>query len=252
MPGYNYVGRTPANSQDLMTKLGVVTQVNSATPNQTSAASDVTNVAALKAGKSYVDTQAATFASVAYYQAQDALNLPLSDIAVAGGVATLDATGKIPMSQIPPVGTGYVLGPFGPTQGYAVSTGSTPVKVCDWDIGIQSVVFEPWVFCSILAGASNMGRPMIEVGISNGTTTLYSEQAIIGRGVGRTFWNDQQVINVMPVPLVNGQTGPDPTIYTATYHVFCSAWLSDTQNETVTVEDQAVLSGAVFLVRTQL
>ena len=250
--GYNYVGRVPANSQDLVTKLAVLNLVNSATPSQISAASDVTTAAALKAGRAYVDTQAATFASRAYYQSQDALNLPLSKVGQPGGGASLDATGKIPMSQIPPVGAGYVLGPFGPTTGYAVSTGSTPVKVCDWDIGIQSLTFEPWVFCSILAEASNMGRPVIEVGISNGATTLYSEQVIIGRGVGRTFWNDAQVINVMPVPANNGQTGPDPTVYVSTYHVFCSAWLHDTQGETVAVEDQGVLSGAVFLVRTQL
>ena len=74
---------------------------------------------------------------------------------------------------------------------------------------MQDLVFEPQVWCTILANATNMGRPVIEVGISNGSTSLYSAQTIIARGVGRSFWNDGQAITVQPVPATAGHAGPD-------------------------------------------
>jgi hypothetical protein len=225
--------------------------IAAATPSQTSATSNVNTAAGLKAGKSYVDTLTATFATRSYYHAQDALNIPLSNVGQLGGVAALDSTGKIPLAQVPAVGAGYILGPFGPTTGYTASTGSTPVKIADWAIGIQSLTFEPWVFCTILAGATNMGRPVVEVGISNGSTSTYADQVIVARGVGRTFWNDGQVVNVMPVPASAGHSGADPTVYTTTYDIFLSAWLWDSQDQTVSVASNSILSGAVYLIRTQ-
>jgi hypothetical protein len=246
------VGRTPANPQDVVTKLTVANMIAAASPSTVSVNTEINSAAALKAGKPYVDTQNATFESPAYVSAQDALNVPLASVGHLGGVASLDATGKIPLAQVPAVGTGYVLGPYGPTAGYEATTGATPVKIADWDIGVAALTFEPVVYCTILAGAINMGRPVIEIGISNGSTSVYADQTIIARGMGRSYWNDGQVINVRPIPANDalGHSGADPTVYIPTYYVFCSAWLWDAAGETVTVAAGSVLSGAVYLWRT--
>lgn len=250
MSGKNYVGRTPVNSQDVVTKLVASNLVDAATPSQVSAASDVLTAASLKASKTYVDTQAATFKPPTYFQTQDALNVSVASRGAAGGVAALDSHSKIPLAQVPPVGAGFVLGPFGPTAGFSAETDATPVRIADWAIGVQSITFEPQVYCTILAGAQNMGRPVIEVGISDGTTTDYEDQVIVARGLGRTAFNDGQVINVMTIPAEDGHSGDDHTIYTPTYDIFMSAWLYDSQDQTVSVADGSILSGAVYLWRT--
>lgn len=253
MSGRNIVGATPTNPQDVATKLTVANLIAAASPNTVSVNSEINTASALKAGKAYVDTQASTFETPAYYTAQDALNVPLAKIGQLGGVAALDASGQIPLEQVPAVGAGYVLGPFGPTSGYAATTGSTPVRIADWNLGVQSLTFEPLVYCTILAAAANMGRPVIEVGISNGSTVNYSDQTIIARGYGRSYWNDGQVVNVRPIPANDGlsHSGADPTVYTPLYNVFCSAWLWDAMGETVSVSSGSMLSGALYLWRTQ-
>ena len=250
MTGHNYVGATPTSPEDLATKLRISQLVAAADPNQVSATTDVNTAAALKAAKAYVDTQAAAYATPSYMTTRDALNVPLTAKGQLNGVATLGADGKILPSQIPAVGAGWVLGPYGPTSGTSAITDSTPVRIADWDIGIQSITFEPWVFCTIVAGATNMGRPVIEVGISDGTTTDYGDQTIVARGYGRSFYNDGQVVNVMPLPISSPHSGDDSTVFTPTYDIFLSAWLYDSQDQTVSVADGSILSGAVFLIRT--
>lgn len=254
MSGLHEVGRTPANPQDVATKLTVANLIAAASPNMTSMQTEVNSAAALKAGKAYVDTQASTFETASYYHAQDALNVPIASIGQLGGVASLDpVTGQIPLAQVPAVGAGYVLGPFGPTDGFTATTNNTPAKFADWNLGVLGLTFEPLVYCTILCGASNMGRPVVEVGISNGSTTTYAAQTIIARGVGRSYWNDGQVVNVRPIPANDnlGHSGADPTVYTPLYNVFMTAWLWDANNETVSVASGSMLSGAAYFWRTQ-
>jgi hypothetical protein len=250
MSGLNYVGATPAGSQDEVTKLAMAGLLAAATPSQGSAATDVNNAAALMASKTYIDTQAANYETPSYYQTQDALNIALTKIGVAGGVAALDATTKIPLVQLPSVGAGYIKGPFGPTAGFAVTgTTSTPQKIADWNIGVQSLTFMPWVMCSIMVQSlTPLARPVVEIRMSNGSA-VYASQTFIARGLGRSLYTSAQSVAVVSAPTVTGATGPG-TAYSPTYNIWLSAWLYDANNAGVEAAQNSVTSGAVYLVRT--
>jgi hypothetical protein len=247
--GLKYVGAAPTNPLDITTKLAVTTLIGATPPTQVSAASQVTSAAALKASKAYVDTQAAAYTSPAYVAAQDALNIPASSVGQPNGVAALDSGTHIPLTQVPSVGAGYLLGPFGVTAVNSGSTGSTPLKIADWDIGPQPLIFMPMVFCAILAQSlAQNSRPIIEVRMSNGAAT-YSAQTLVARGAGRDMFTDWQTVSVLSSPAVAGQAGPGAG-YPPTYNTWLSAWLFDAAGNPVQIAlDSSVVSGAVYLLK---
>jgi hypothetical protein len=163
-------------------------------------------------------------------------------------VAPLNGSGVIPSTYVPSLGQGYVLGPFGTTALYAGTTGATPLKIADWNIGAQGINFQPMVFMNLLASAANGGRPVVDVRISQGAAT-YSASTLIARGVGRNCWSDTQAITVIPFPASAGHTGVAGSGYGPNYNTWLSAWLWDYNAQGVTVAQSNIFSGAAFLIR---
>jgi len=241
----NYVGPSPQNGTDLANRLQAETVLTSGPVSQISAASDVDDAAATKASKTYIDTQDQTFELPAYYQSQDALNIPLSTVGQPNGVASLNASGKVPLAQFPPLGAGYLLGPFGPTSVTGGSTGTTPVLIANFAIGVQNIAFQPWVFATVLATPASYGRPVIEAAISDGSAS-YAGQTIVARGVGRSNFNDLQAVAVSPCPAGPGMS---PTPYASTTNIVISLWLRDLNGQTSTVASTGIPSAGVYLLR---
>lgn len=262
MSALSYVGKVPTDAQGVATKLRASQLVAAANPSQVSAQTEINTQVALKAAKAYVDGQASLYTTPTYFQAQDQLNIPQAAVGAVNkvngtptalpnsayyGAAALDSTGKIPLAQVSPVGAGYVLGPFGPTAGFNGSTTTTPFKIADWNIGIQSVTFIPMVFCALLA-QSAMGKPIVEIRMSNGSAP-YASQTLVARGEGRSCYQSPQVISACSVPGVNGATGPG-TANPPTMNIWLSAWIYDALGQTVTVANNSIVSAPVFLMRT--
>ena len=255
MTSRRYAGAAPVNPGDIVTRLTMQNLIGAATPNQISAASDVQTAAALKAAKTYVDTQDAQFVSPSYYQSQDALNIPNTARGVAlgaaltgstFGVASLDSGSHIPIGQFPAIGSGFIVGPYGPTSTAAGSATTTPVKIADWNIGPQATSFQPFVFAAVMATPNSYGRPVVEIRISDGQKA-YSFQTLVASGFGRSNYNDEQCIDVWPAPGNPGQTGG--TSFAPTTNTWLSAWLYDPTGNGVSVASNSIVSGAVFLLR---
>ena len=263
MAGINYVGRTPSGATDIATRIAQANIVGAATPGQVSAQTEINTDVALKGAKTYIDTQASQFTTPSYYEAQDLLNLPNSavgevyevltvDTALPNstyyGAASLDSTTKIPIAQVSPVGAGYVKGAFGPTAGIEASTTTTPAKVADWDIGVQSVTCVLICFVDIMV-TSTMGKPVLDIMVSNGEAA-YLAQTLVARGLGRTCWQDEQVLSADSFPGTNGATGPVGLTLAANTNIWVSAWIYDALGQTVSTASDSVVNGAVYLMRT--
>jgi hypothetical protein len=201
------------------------------------------------ASKSYIDTQDGTFAQPNYYQNQDALNVPLTAVGQPNGVASLDSSGKVPLAQMPALGAGYLLGPFGPTTAVTRRVAgvgpAAALDLCDFAIGVQNITFQPLVFVTVNASTVTGGRTVIEARMSSGTAP-YASQTRIARGMGRTNYTDPQSIAVIPCPAATGAT---PSSFAKTYNIFISLWIYDLYQSS-TVETTGVVSASVYLLRT--
>jgi hypothetical protein len=252
--------------------LATTTIIDAITPNQESVQAQITAlVTGTYATLVSVNSLNATFALPSYYEAQDLLNVPNSaqgtigstptELGTSGyyGVASLDATTHIPATQIPALGAGYIMGPFGTTAQSAASTGTTPVKIADWGpSGLQpaNVAFKPLTYMTVLVDGV-MAHPVIDVFITNATTapTVYgSAGTLIARGEGRSLYNDYAVVNVGPVP---DTTGESPTLYPTTYNVWVTAWLYDVESynsgiDSVSMQSGGIASAALYLLRGSL
>jgi LysM repeat protein len=175
----------------------------------------------------------------------------LINIPTITGIAPLNQGGVIPATFIPSLGTGYCLGPFGPTATFnPTGVGAGPVKIADWAIGIQLMPFQPVVFMSLLAGAVTGGRPVVEVRISAGQKS-YSNQTLVARGTGRSSWNDLNAITVLPTPAAPGHSGVAGTGFAANYNIWMTAWLYDVNNQGVSVNSQNIATAGAYLIRYQ-
>jgi len=268
MAGLKYVGADYGkddNTNDLLTKGDVDAAFANASVSQTAVKSVINTAVANMASQSAVNLALSAYIESNYLANAVENLIPLADVGIAEGVvplnlsglgvAPLDSTGVIPAQFVPSLGAGYCLGPFGPTQTTSVTAGAQPVKICDWGINWGSAVgpgfaFQPLVFMSLLAGAINGGRPVIEVRMSDGLDT-YADQTLIARGVGRSCWNDLQTINVLSAPAGSGHTGVAGTGYPATYSAWLSAWLYDANAQTVTVDTGNIVNAGVFFIRYQ-
>lgn len=263
MSGMSYVGRAPATGTDVVTRIAEANVVAAASPGQVSAQTEINSLVALKAARAYVDTQASNYASPSYYQTRDLLNIPQAAVGAVNevqdvvtvlpsssyyGAASLDSTGKIPLPQVSPVGAGYALGPFGPTAGFDGSTTSTPFKVADWNIGVQSLTFVAMVTCTVMM-ASTMGKPVLEVRISNGQA-VYGSQTLVARGVGRTCYSTPQAVSAWAYPGASGAHGPSGLTLPPNTNIWLSAWIYDALGQTVSAAPESVVNGAVTLIRT--
>jgi hypothetical protein len=251
--GLKYVGSdyvSDNNSNDLLTKLDVDTAFANAAVSQTVVASAVTTAVGNMASQTSVNNALSAFIQPGYVTNVEATLIPLTEVGALGGIAPLNSSGVIPSQFVPSLGSGYCLGPFGPTAVTSVTAGAQPVKFADWSIGVQNISFQPLVFMSVLAGAVNGGRPVIEVRISSGVAT-YANQTLVARGVGRSCWNDAQTINVLPAPASAGHTGVAGTGYPTTYNTWLSAWLYDANAQQVSISTGNVANAGAYLIRNQ-
>lgn len=172
--------------------------------------------------------------------------IPTSMVGAPGGPAPLGETGVIPNQYIPSLGAGYCSGPWGPTATQSGSTGAVPVKIADWNIGPPGTPFVPIVFMTIMASATNGGRPVIEVRMSSGQQG-YANQTLVARGVGRNNWNDLQSITVLPASATTGSAGGSGQ--SPTYNLWLSAWLYDANSQNVSVQTEGIVGTAAYLIR---
>lgn len=308
-----------APGPDLITKNSIATLTASTTPNQASVIAQLNNmvqggsqtpIADPYAPLSWISAQYAalapsaggvSFGSSSYpvtgtYQATDAACVPATVLGVRNvvngvysplakpanayyGVASLNASGQIPVAQLPPSGAGYLIGPYGPT---AIATslpstiGATPVRIADWAIGAADVAFQPWMF-AVVACTANMGLPVLELTMSDvaptGTPPPYpadnpSPPGIrIGLGLGRSMFNGLHAVTAVssgnelgqtPTTVQQGQTSTSapPGSFPAGYNVWVTAWLydayaSDLSGSSVSMTlPGGFISGALYLLRT--
>lgn len=263
MSGLVNVGRPSATTTDIVTKLDVDNDFANASVSQGAVTAQVTTAIAGCASATAVNNALAVFAQSAYYVSQDALLVPRTSVgapsvaanptasppvAAVTGVASLDGSGKIPPAQVPTLGSGYMSGPWGPTATFSANTVSLPVKIADWNIGAAGISFQPMVFMSVLAKATNYGRPVIEVWINSGPAG-YGVGTLVARGMGRNFWNDFMTVNVVPVPNNTSQLGG--TGYATSYTTWLTAWLIDANSQGVSVVSTNICNAGAFLMRTR-
>jgi hypothetical protein len=246
----NYVGPipTPGEGADVMNILNGTSLLTSGPVNETQASSAVATAAGGYATTVQTNNTCQGYALPSYYQTQDALYMPNAALGQPNGVATLNTASPptIPLTQCPSLGAGYIFGPFGPTATATGSTGSSPLKIADFNIGVQSVsTFQPMVYMSVLA-LSASGLPVLEVRISNGQAA-YGSQTLVAMGVGRQGYSDPQTVLAIPVAATTGQTPSGLT--GGTYNIWLSAWLYDGAAQTVTISTGGIVSAGAFFMR---
>jgi hypothetical protein len=266
-----YVGPTPVNPDDMVNRKQAQTILNSAPVNRAGVSSQIhTTATTTYAPKTYIDTQDAQYALPSYYQTQDQYNIPLtvmdslnldfngvptpltmpqgSVVPPAYGVATLDASGLVPLSEIPSIGAGYLLGPYGPstsvTGQVAGATYEAALDFMDFKIGVPYFPFQPLVFVSAIVQSAPGGRPVIEARMSNGQAH-YVNQDLIARGVGRSNFIDPQALGMIPSP---NNPGAPAGAYPSTYNIFISLYIYD-MYQSATITTTGIASAGVYLLR---
>jgi len=262
MSGLSYVGATATNPKDIVNRGKLTALLAAITPNQATVS---TQINALVAGanptyatKAYVDSQDATFALPSYYHAQDLLNIPTAVVgttvedAITGdyhGVASLDASTKIPAAMLPTVGAGFLLGPWGTTSTATGSTAGTPMRIADWNLGLHNVQFQPWMFLLAFVTGTN-AHPIIEIRMADATTPpIYDDMTLVAQGMGRSYYNDYHPVAVIPAPDATSET---PSLHDGTtYNIWLTAWLYDLNASSVSISTGGIASAAAFLWRGQ-
>lgn len=239
MARLSYVGAAPSTNNDIVNRAQAREVLNSGAINRTTVQSQITDYALTRAVKSYVDTQDATYVLPSYVATRDALNLPVSKVGQPDGVAFLDAgTGKVPLSQMPAMGGGYLLAAYGPTEVFGVTAGGSPVRLANYNIGATGQEFYPMMFGTVLAKSADLGRTVIEARISAGSDT-YLNSDLLARGMGRTPYAE-----IQPIALVPTQKH---TPISPSYNTWISLWAYDLSQSTVVSSDGAVAVGAYLL-----
>ena len=249
--GLEYVGPVPADPTDVVTgnKLGAI--LGALTPNRTTVSSQViAQIDTTYASKALVDETHSAFVAPSYYQAQDKLNLAPAQVGAPGGVAGLDASGKVPLPQMPNLGEGYIRGPWGPTTLLTGATDDTPLYIADWQIGEAYLSFRPMLFVLCFIAGTMGSQPVIEIWCNDTDTQPTYTQAQAGtlvcRGVGRYGYSDYHTVACWPTPDTPGEP---PSLLPPSYKVWLSAWLYDLSGQGVTIEQGGVTTGAAFLMR---
>jgi hypothetical protein len=259
-----YVGAAPAAVRDTQNRAQTETQLGSGVTRSYVTQRAANIAAGLVAGApgpyaslSYVDLADQGFALPSYYQSQDLLNVPLSSVGAASGVAALDSGGKIPLAQLPNLGYSTLIGPYGCTNTYTGTTsGTTPMKIADWTIGVGAPVGPLLVFMAVLVKTNWYGRPIIEVRAGDPTQTTYASQTLVAQGIGRFPWVDYHTVNVMPAWATLGAT-PNLTPsapFTPGTDLRLTAWMFDWGNiptATHTLDANMIIAASAWAMRSK-
>lgn len=251
MAGLSYVGKSPATTRDVETRLHTEGVLQSGI-SRGYVDGRVTDLAASRATKVYVDEQDSEFAETSYYPAQDLLLVPNAAKGAASGVASLDGSAKVPTAQIPVLGAGILRGPYGPDQYFGGTTGTTPLKIAQWNPAVLGYTGQLLVWLNVSAQSID-GRPVIEVRAGNSTQTTYAAQTLIAQGVGREHFNDYQMITVVPVTALDGegQDGVQDATPGST-NLLVNVWMYDDAGGQVTTAIGLMPTAALFIARTAL
>lgn len=163
MTSLKYVGPAATQATNPVTKLEVDTAleqgVNMAYVNQ-----KVSDEVALRASKTYVDSADSAFASTTYMNNQDDLLIPTSSKGLSNGVASLDSSGRVPLSQLPSGGAGFWKGPYFPNGRYNPNvTSSTPGKLFEFNLPAPGFWWRPVVFGNVIVQNDASSRGDVEV-----------------------------------------------------------------------------------------
>ena len=286
--GADYANDTANDPNDVVTKLDVDNEFSSATVSQSVVQAQINAAAATYSTETSVLAALDGYAQAPFLATEEAGLIPAtavpqvapwsntSDMAafqanvailnqvpnqpnLYGGIAPLDDTGKIPSQYVPSLGIGYCQGPYGPTATATQTAVSKPLKIADWAIGAPQIPFQPMVFMTLLASAVLGGRPLVQVVLSSGgPPAIPSQGVLVAQGIGRSQWNDPngQVVNVIPIPGAAGHSGLTTSSggspgYLPTYNLWLSAWVSDFNQQGVTVLSTNIFNASAFLVRYQ-
>ncbi len=250
-----YVGAPAASDRDIVNRLAVNDMINNAPVTATSVQGQInaltTGASPTYAPKTYVDTQDATFQLPSYYQGRDDLNVPLTAKGAPDGAATLDGAGDVLLEQLPVIGAGYILGPYGTTAtATGTSEGGDPMKVAEWNIGAPSLACRPAVFMSVFLTSEGGAHPVLEVRIANSTTApTYAASTLLAMGEGHTLYDDYQAVSVVPVPDTTGST---PSNLPTSYNIYLTAWVYDLNGYDVTLTGGNIAVASAWLVRGAL
>lgn len=179
-----------------------------------------------------------------------------SSIGAANGVAGTDSNNKVPVAQLPSMGSGYLLGPLGISNSWSgsattVNSAAGPLKFAEWAIQNNAINFQPLVFMVVNAVTDNLlGRSVIEVRISNGSASTYSTlNPLVAIGTGKSYYTGLQTIQVMPCSATSGQTGGSS--YPPTYNTYLTAWIYDVGIGTSKIESagNSIVTASAFLMR---
>lgn len=202
-----------------------------------------------KITKASVDALDAAYASASYATTQDALLIPTSARGVAGGVATLGADGKVPGAQVPAMGNGTFKGPWGATTVTTGTTGTTPLKIASWNIGVTAMTFRPLVYLQSFILVTGRGRPVIEVRAGDASQTTYASQTLVGSGFGRAYFDDYQAITVLPAAPTGTQSNGVQPSWGPGVDFRMSAWLYNGVDEgQVALNSNQLPNACVYLV----
>ena len=251
---------TTASAQEVVTTKSAVDIIADAAVNRTDVTAQIETYAKALAPKVTlfpgtssqeigVDNADANFVTPDYYTSRDLDNIPLTQLGVPNGIATLDATGKIPAAQIPQLGSGYMRGPFGPTT-VATFTGQTAMQtIATFNIGVQNIAAHPLCYATVLVDTDPGARPIVEMRMSNGAAA-YGSQTLVAKGTGMSIFDGRQAVAVTPVS--NSLSQADPAPWASTTNIVITMYVY-TQNANVKMSVQAggVASAAVFLMGTR-
>lgn len=251
MAGLIYAGKSPVEAKDVETRT-TTESVLSGGISRSYVSGRVNELVLAKATKVYVDTQDSQYADPAYYAAQDALLVPNAAKGAPSGVASLDGTGKVPPPQVPVLGAGTLRGPFGPSTTSGGSTFDIPLKIAQWNAAVMSYTGQLLVWANVSCQSVD-GRPVIEVRAGNSTQVSYASQTLIAQGTGRQFFNDYQMITVVPVTaqLGEGQDGVQDA-YPSTTNLLVNMWMYDDAGGQVTTTSGLTPTACLFFARTTL
>ena len=253
MASLNFVGPRPDDDEGVLNRLYLDSFIDEGN-SRSYANGRIAAQIALRASKSYVDSQDSTFAEVAYMTTRDALNVPKSSKGVAGGVATLDADGKIPASQVPSIGTAIYRGPYGATNvNSGTTSGQTPLKIADYNIGVTGWKFQPLPYLLVQVEVSGDALPIVEARIGTQTDTTYASQQLVARGRGRARTNTVQAVTVLSGGVPGLMSDGVPDFYDTNLNALLSVWVYNAaETGSIEVSGNALFAGAVFIARVAL
>ncbi|WP_131813760.1 hypothetical protein [Mycolicibacter kumamotonensis] len=252
MPSLKYVGPEPSRDSGIATKLATENYLQ-AQSRQTYTTDQIAAQGSDYATKGHADELTSDWASQSYYQTQDALNILKTELGHTGGIASLDGDGKLPAAQIPALGFGTFRGRWGVSATYAGSTGTTPMKIAQFDLGVTGWSFQPWVFLVAQLQVSLEATPAVEVRIGDITNdTTYDSQTLVASGIGRYAYNDLQAVVVRAAAPIGSMANGVQTSYSPNLNARLTVWAFNKNESNPAGQisaSQNSVSGAAYIMR---